>query len=342
MDSESSLITVVDGNESVESRRCRLVPLPDGTKGALWRGLVWPIAIGSTIDVAGPAFSLLPQDPPVGPRFGLVDGAEEAWLVLEGSVTVRDAVAGALRQAGIETLRSGPWLGDPVDGVVGSSFIRFVRPAVGDLRETIAYLLRDFVSTAAANDDDSEERARILAIELIEARSQLARLKTRPQDRASEPTAVPAELARLRQENTALLQEIADLSRQIAERPPVRSHPNRAAGRLLDEIAALLGKFRPDLRFLRDSLTIVTGEYADRQSFYSAVNELGPDPLRRGWKKIHGTPGWWERHISNGQDDSGRIYARPTAGKWEVLVSHKAQQRRDIEWLAGLPFPDRI
>jgi hypothetical protein len=159
MGSEFSLITVVDANRPVETRRCRLVPLPDGTRGALWRGLVWPIGIGDTIDVAGPAEPLLPQDPPAGPRFSLVDGVEEAWLVLEGSVTARDAAAGALHQAGIETLRSGSWLGDPVDGVIGSNFIRFVRPAVGNLRETMANLLKDCVSAAAATTDDSEERA---------------------------------------------------------------------------------------------------------------------------------------------------------------------------------------
>jgi hypothetical protein len=52
------------------------------------------------------------------------------------------------------------------------------------------------------------------------------------------------------------------------------------------------------------------------------------------WKRIQGVPGWRERHVSNGQDDSGRIHAGPHQGRWDLLVSHKAQQDRDISWLA--------
>lgn len=75
----------------------------------------------------------------------------------------------------------------------------------------------------------------------------------------------------------------------------------------------------------------------DRRGLYRAIVELRSDTLARGWKRIHGAPGWWERHVSNGQDDSGRMYARPAKQSWELLVSHKSQQARDISWLKRQP-----
>jgi hypothetical protein len=141
----------------------------------------------------------------------------------------------------------------------------------------------------------------------------------------------------VQQENAALLREIADLHGQLAEAPPARPQPNRAAGRLQDEISTLLASVRPDLRFLRESVTVLIGEFADRRGLYRALIELGSDALGRAWKKMHAAPGWWERHVSNGQDDSGRLYVRRVERHWEVLVSHKSQQARDLGWLARWP-----
>ena len=333
MDSEYIMVTFADLNQPIETRRCRLVHLPDGTPAALWRGLVWPIGPGGSIDIAGPASPLLPELPPPDPRFGLIEGEEEASLVLEGSVTVRDAAVTALRQAGFGILRSGPWLGDPVDGVVGANFIRFARPQVSDLRQAIVKILENTVRAASARPEPAG-RLRALMIELMETRAVLARARTEHAEPQTEPFAeTEAELARVRQENTALLQEIADLHHQLAASASPRPEPNRAAGRLHDEIAVSLASFRPDLRFLRDSLMVVAGEFSDRRGLYRAVLELRSEALGPSWKKIHGTSGWWERHVSNGQDDSGRIYARRGNGYWELLVSHKAQQSRDINWL---------
>jgi hypothetical protein len=327
------MVTIVDSEQPIETRRCRLVHLPGGTRAALWRGLTWPIGPGDRIDVAGPAFPLLPELLSPDPRFGLIDGDEEAWLVLEGSVTVRDAAVIALRQAGVGVLRSGPWLGDPVDGVVGANFIRFARPQVSDLRQAILKILENTVSAASARPEPAG-RIRALMVELMETRAALARARTEPSEPQTEPFAeAEAELARVRQENAALLQEVADLHRQLGASASPRPEPNRAAGRLHDEIAVSLASFRPDLRFLRDSLMVVAGEFSDRRGLYRAVLEIRSEALGPSWKKIHGTSGWWERHVSNGQDDSGRIYARRGNGYWELLVSHKAQQTRDINWL---------
>ena len=145
------------------------------------------------------------------------------------------------------------------------------------------------------------------------------------------------ELVNARQENIALLEEIADLRRQLAEIVPRPVEPSRTAARLQDEIAMFLETLRPDLRFLRDSVTVIAGEFADRRGLYRAVVELDFDSLGRSWKKIHGAPGWWERHVSSGQDDLGRMYARRGGRCWDLLVSHKSQQTRDVSWLTKQP-----
>jgi hypothetical protein len=332
MDEDFILATIVDVDQPVEVRRCRLVPLRGGARGALWRGLVWPVGPDDTIDIAGDASPLLQMSGTSAPRFGLIDGAEEVWLILDGSVIDRDAAASALRKAGVTVLRSGPWLGDPVDGVVGTGFVRFIRPSNGDLRSVISGMLGATSKSFSAQGEPAE-RARALEIELLRTKAELASL--RAQHRTS-PEAISNDghtLARLEVENGLLLNEVSSLQHQLAETVSARPDSARPFGRFQDEAAVLLTSLRPDLQFLRDSMTVIIGEFADRRAFYRVLLELSSHALPRSWKKIHGAAGWWERHCSNGQDDSGRIYVRQLCERWQILVSHKTQQARDIAWL---------
>ena len=336
MDGETIMVSIFDADQAIEARPCRLVHLPDGTRAALWRGLAWPVGSDDRIDIAGPAYPLLEGPPTPEPLFGIVDGTDEAWLVLDGTVALRDTVAGELREAGIEVLRSGPWLGDPVDGVAGSGFIRFVRPNAGDLRQTIGAILGGKIA-AAAPEPEPAERVRALTVELIEARAALARVS--PPLQTKQPNLANAEieneLDRLQRENNALIQEVAELRSELTAAQSARPQPGRpAGGRVQEEIAKVVAGLRPDLHFLRDSMTVLWGEFSDRGGLCRALHELGSGSMTGNWKRIQGAPGWWERRVSNGQDDSGRIYARPRQGRCDVLVSHKAQQGRDISWLA--------
>ena len=198
-------------------------------------------------------------------------------------------------------MRSGPWLGDPVDGVMGTNFIRFVQPIADDLRQTIAKILEDRLSPATAKPNPTD-RVRALMVELMEARASLARVQAVEGQRTEPSAETEAEMGLLREENVALLQEIADLNHRLAMTVPVRSEPSRVAGRLEAEIELLITTLRPDLRFLRDSLTVIAGEFADRRAFYRAVLELGSDILRSSWKRIRGASTSLERHVSTGQD----------------------------------------
>src|ERR1051326_5471470 len=312
MGGEFIMVRVVDSDHALETRRCRVVHLADGTRAALWRGLAWPLSSGDRINLSGPAFTLLSEDRSDRPRFGLIDGADEAWLVLEGSVTTRDAVASELRRSGIAVLRVGPWLGEPVDGIPGTNFIRVVRPPEGDLRETITGIVGNTL-TPGIERPDPADRARALTIELLEARAALVRAKAAQPVHTPEPSVTrETAIERLQQENAALLTEIADLQRQLTHAPLARLDTNRGTRRLEDELAISFTTLRPDLRFLRDSLTVVAGEFADRRAFYRAVLELNVN-MMAGWKKLRGGSNWLERHLSTGQDDSGRIYARRSA-----------------------------
>jgi hypothetical protein len=296
MDGETIMVSIFDADQPIETRPCRLVHLPDGRQAALWCGLAWPIGAGERVVVAGAAYPLLEPAPTAVPLFGMIDGAEEAWLVLDGSVTLRDTAAGALRAAGIEVLRTGPWLGDQVDGVAGSYFIRFVRPRGDDnLRQMIGVILEGMVAPARPKFD-AAERVRALTVELTEVRAQLARvvpLETEQERRHD--AEIQNEFDGVRRENAALLQEVFELRSQLAALHSARSQAGRPTGaRVQEEVAKVVAGLRPDLRFLRDSMTVLWGEFSDRGGLCRALSELGSGSMTSSWKRVHGAPGWSE------------------------------------------------
>jgi len=109
------------------------------------------------------------------------------------------------------------------------------------------------------------------------------------------------------------------------------------ARKLKDEIETVLASLLPRIDLQKDTLVFVSSELSDRTSLYRALAELnlGQERMPIRWKKVQGATGWWERHVSSGHDDAGRIYARldSSTRRWQVLVSHKGDQSRDINWL---------
>jgi hypothetical protein len=92
----------------------------------------------------------------------------------------------------------------------------------------------------------------------------------------------------------------------------------------------------PRLNFERDSLTVAASEYANRKALYRSLGELAvSERLPANWKAVQGAAGWWERHVSNGQDNTGRLYAHfhSPHRRWNVLISNKAEQARDMIWI---------
>lgn len=132
----------------------------------------------------------------------------------------------------------------------------------------------------------------------------------------------------------ALASMRAELETAIAE-PPVRQPAPRT--RLNDEISVVLETLLPNLNLLRDSLTVAATEYPSRKSLYRALVELAAAEgrLPPTWKAVQRATAWWERHVSDGQDNTGRLYAQWLTGqrRWDVLISDKAEQFRDMIWL---------
>mgnify|MGYP007008282090 CR=1 FL=1 len=137
---------------------------------------------------------------------------------------------------------------------------------------------------------------------------------------------------------SALVEEARNRAAAEALALEVASTPrNVVQPRLRDEVSGVFESLLPRIALLRSSPEVIAAEFSDRRFLYRALAELssGDEGLPTNWKKLRGIPDWIERHISNGQDDSGRIYARLDEDRrlWEVLVSHKGEQLRDISWL---------
>jgi len=337
-----------------------MVRLRDGRPAAVWRGLAFPVGPGDTIDVSAPGVApseCLPADgslAPAGParRWAIIEGVEEAWVLIAGSVADRDAAETRLRRAGLEVLRSGPWLGEPVDGLDPDWFVRVVRPPTGrPLAALVEGSLGAHPSAAGPSDEAREDlRDRLVRAELDRARAEAAALReevARLKEDASTAAnlaerlaGLEADLARAREELTRQGHGSLPRAPDDASAPAPAPASPRLARRLQEEIATVLESLLPRVRLLRDSIVVASGEFRDRASFYHALRELAESAARPppSWTKLRGTEGWWERHVSTGEDDAGRLYARALAGGgWEALLSHKGEQDRDIAWLRRLP-----
>lgn len=354
-------MVVRDGVVPLETRQCRVLLLPGGARGALWRGLVYPIDNDNGIDIAADAFAPGVCGPPqaaasASARFTVIEGVEEAYLLLSGPVAARETAASRLRAAGLSVLRSGRYLGDPVNGIAADWFVRFEIPLgaepVTPLVSRILGVLPG--SQVVTPDADSEIRWRLLRDELAAARAEAAGLRAelgRVRGAVDRGAEVSDQVASLRDEaaRERRLREVADAARAAAEAAleDARTAPVSSARlpssrmRLQDEIAVVLESLLPSLNLVRDSITVAAMEYSSRRALYRALAELGGavGRLPSQWKAVQGATGWWERHVSDGQDNTGRLYARfaSSSQRWDVLISDKAEQTRDIAWLRRIP-----
>jgi len=355
-------IDVREGPDILETRRCRAMLMPDGRVGAVWRGLVYPVREGNHIDINGEA---LPPAaciagiaaPPADAGFALIEGDGEAYLLLAGPASVREEASASLRASGITVLRVGRYLGDAVDGFAADWFIRFEKPISNEpLDHLLAGVLgRRRAQEQTESETPSEARVRLLRDELARARGREAALRSEltaaraaartvnGADAADAPSAELAEAQRLREEAEAgrIAAEAAlDAARaelEVVRATPAASHQPPPRTRLHNEISDVLGSLLPNLSLLRDSLTVAASEYTSRKALYRSLSELAgvEGRLPPNWKSVQGASGWWERHVSDGQANTGRLYAMyiAAARRWDVLISDKGEQPRDMAWL---------
>lgn len=237
--------------------------------------------------------------------------------------------------AGIPIKGTGRWLGELVDGAPYDWFLR-TESEVKQAR--IAPIIGE-VPVAS----DAEARTAVLEQQLMEVRAELRQLGQSLID-ARRPLP-PPEITSLEFDAPSAVEDanalFVEAQRRIDDLEQRLSHVIARAPapppRLIEEIDVWLNALRPDIGLLRSGGRVLMGEYHGRGGFLRSILELpveGGQP-RGSWKSVQGASKWWERHVSTGQDDSGRVYARyDTSGRrWDVLVSWKSEQQADIAWL---------
>lgn len=338
-------VDVTDEGQAIERASCRTVMMPDGRRGALWRGLAYPLVDGDRIDIAGYALPpvLCRESHTARRTFTLLNNEHGAYLLIAGPALACEAASTKLRHAGITVQRTGRYFGDPVDGLAADWFIRFERPAPQtDIAALVAPVLGTGASIPALETPD-HVRLRLLGDALQEWRAREAllreqleteRARNNSHSAAEQIALLSADLASEREARAVAEARLAQVAEaNFAERSAAPAKPRK----IQQDVAAVFKWLLPEILLARDSLTVATIEFAERTQLYRALVELRQSSgrLPPAWKSFQGAPGWWERHISNGSADTGRIYARRAAesGSWLVLVSHKAEQARDAAWL---------
>jgi len=348
------MISIFNGPHLFETRECALVRLPDGREGAVWRGLAYPLELpDGRIEMASEAFppgDCLHRDASIGApqtNFAVIEGVEEAYVLLSGSSLACETAAGALKTSGYVVLRTGRYLGVPVDGLEADWFIRITKPR--DERDSLSVLLTAVLTGQAldvrSHETFGEYRARLIAGELGAVKAREAALRAEVNRLKLELTTgdqTQAEIDELRAaiELERSLRQEADLAAYAAAQlvsEPRADRPISSTGKLKSEIEMVFETLLPEVRLIRDSLVVIAAEFSNRRALYRGLAELRivSGRLPPTWKKLKGLGEWWERHMSDGQDDAGRVYARLASFDrvWDVLISHKSEQARDIAWL---------
>jgi hypothetical protein len=347
------VVAIFDNGKLIDQADCRIVLLPDGRQAAIWRGLAYPMHPDQRIEPSGEAF--LPGEcrDPVHCRWTTTEGADP-YLVIEGSILDAERAAAIIRQKGALVARVGRYFGDPVHELSGDWFVKFERPDVPNTEDWLAGVLGpEFEPSAGSRGTDPKDLRISVLTEALSA-------ATRHQDDLRDRLAAAVErLARREDSLTDQLNVLrAELEAERAERDTERTQRAKAekkatdtldaaqqrrtatvpAPKLKNEVETVLASLLSRIELVRDSLMFVSLEMSDRGPLYRALAELnfGQDRMPPAWKKVQGANGWWERHVSSGHDDAGRVYARldPSTRRWQALVSHKGDQPRDMHWLA--------
>src|SRR5882762_3112492 len=98
------MISIFNGPQLFETRECVLVRLPDGREGAIWRGLAYPLELPDQhIEIGSEAFppgDCVHRDASIRPpqtNFAVIEGVEEAYVLLSGPSLFCETAAGELK-----------------------------------------------------------------------------------------------------------------------------------------------------------------------------------------------------------------------------------------------------
>jgi hypothetical protein len=339
-------VRVTEGERLIQIWRCPETKLPNGDAGVLWRGVAFRLLEGDRIDVSLPTTDELDPDH----CCALIPGEDCAWVLVPGTEARLHVARQRLADVSVAVRRYGRWLGEPSGGAIFDWFlccdgpvdIAAVMGALGQLSVTKDELVVQRLGALQA-------RANALRLEAAREKAETASARREAREiRSPEATPAPslsqAGAAIEPHEKTQIAEQLCEALSQIealtadleaARERRLETLPTSTI-RLMEELRAVLGATRPDVTLLRDSWQVLAGEFRSRDGFWRAVGELPPDGSRpNGWKSFRSADRWWERHVSNGADDTGRAYARFDTGtrSWGVLLGWKAEQDRDSAWL---------
>jgi len=337
-------VRILKGGAELFCEALDLFRLPDGGKGAKWRGLVFPLKGTDSIDIEERGFPPGQCDPwleGIG-RWTLSEGPEggDRYLFIEGTAENCNRTVRGLQEQGITVVRSGPNL----SGGIGDWFIRINTPS-DDASGLIERVL-DEATKLREGEDHSTLRERLLVDALLKAKAAQAELRSEL-DRARSVAATLSVETKGRQELEETLEamsarlaeveaEAEQLRARLETQPRTLAKPNRMEAELAVAVAGLL----PRLEFLGNSMSFIAVELPSRVQLWKALGALDRQERGQpeGWKSLSGHPSWWERHFSTGQDNQGRLYARLSGvpARWQVLVSHKQDQASDLRRLSRL------
>ncbi|WP_158044846.1 hypothetical protein [Skermanella pratensis] len=301
-DTPTISIKVFEGEQFLEGRVCRKVLLPDQVAGVIWRGLAYPLLEGSRIDIAGPAIipgstASTPRSQPAEGRFTVIEGADEAYLLIQGSGLECEQAASRLGAVGFKVIRTGRYLGEPVDDVIPDWFIRFEHgpQQSGSLLTRVASVLAGVL--ACSGSSSTELRLRLVESELATAKAkeaalrvELARLKLTIAERENAEVWNEAKArTELDALQSALVEEARNRAAAEALALEAASTPrNLVQPRLRDEVSAVFESLLPRITLLRSSPEAIAAEFSDRRFLYRALAELsaGDEGLPANWKKL--------------------------------------------------------
>lgn len=149
-----------------------------------------------------------------------------------------------------------------------------------------------------------------------------------------------AEKTDLNEQNALLKSKVAGLEGQL-ERKNEGDARNKQRIKQLErnlaqskaEVQPLIQTLLPNVQFIRDSLDVVTTEYASYQQVLQDVAAFVRDPQSARGVRVESATGWREIHCSTGQKNDGRVYLKHDHGEWLVLISFKHAQKEDMEYL---------
>jgi hypothetical protein len=325
-------VEVFDGDAYLQTWPCTLSELADGRVAAIWRGVAYPLLPGDRIDVAESKTQDIPA--PSG-KVVVIPSANANWVLVQGPENILVEVCRLLHNANTVIRRTGRWLGES-DNIGVFDWYAYCNSGLS--AENLTQVLSGFSATVIHVDDLSDDIVSAPAEESVrplEAKELTTRGRNVSEVLPPIPPIEPTPTAS--GDDPALLDAMVDLARLTEEVERLRARPVPGpATKLYQELTDALSALRPDVRLARDSWNVVAAEFRDRAPFWRAVNDLPRDGGRpEGWKQFRSAERWWERHLSTGQDDTGRAYARFDASQrvWELLISWKADQPQDTVWL---------